>query len=471
MKSIAVISGGTATNEIVSVFQNLQAHTAYILPILDNGGSTSELIRVIGGPAIGDIRSRLTRLIDTSTTTQRLLRDLLSFRLPRDPDNAKFQWLQIVDGSHPLWSGISPATKEIFRSFFIHVHTELLKRTRSNSALLAPGSSRHFRYQLANVGNMFLTGVRLFTGSLESAIELWSRLTGIDPNTQVLPCLNTNFTYHISALLQDGSIITGQSQISHPSDKQHKVDHSMPSEHLQGTISVVSAPHIDFIVPDHYLSEHNSHVDSPRPQSSDSDSDYEELGNIPQYTHRALRKSQLHFNKGNIEPLSSPVDRIFYVSPYGQEVCPTASSKVLSTITNCSAVVYSVGSLMTSIVPVIVLKGMGKAIASDPNRKKILMVNGCADRETFGMTALDYVRIIVELATYSLDLGAQVSGREWINYVTHIIYMNDPKVPVDVSALLEMHGVKCVCVSRHGQSDTFDPVDLTEKLSMILNEE
>ncbi len=30
-----------------------------IIPISDNGGSSSELIRVFGGPGIGDVRSEL----------------------------------------------------------------------------------------------------------------------------------------------------------------------------------------------------------------------------------------------------------------------------------------------------------------------------------------------------------------------------------------------------------------------------
>ena len=40
--------------------------------------------------------------------------------------------------------------------------------------------------------------------------------------------------------------------------------------------------------------------------SSGSDSDEEEAGNVPQYTHPELKKSQLHFSKlDNIEPLLS----------------------------------------------------------------------------------------------------------------------------------------------------------------------
>ena len=95
---IVVLSGGTATNELVSVFKEVSSHVTYVLPILDNGGSTSEIIRVIGGPAIGDIRSRLTRLIPDLKVK---LRDLLSFRLDSDPSRARSQWNEIVEGTHP----------------------------------------------------------------------------------------------------------------------------------------------------------------------------------------------------------------------------------------------------------------------------------------------------------------------------------------------------------------------------------
>ena len=60
-RGIAVFSGGTAANSLVDVFnevtQNRNSSLSYILPISDNGGSSSELIRVFGGPGIGDIRS------------------------------------------------------------------------------------------------------------------------------------------------------------------------------------------------------------------------------------------------------------------------------------------------------------------------------------------------------------------------------------------------------------------------------
>lgn len=63
-RKIVVLSGGTAANSLVDVFNGLIAKNncslSYIIPISDNGGSSSELIRVFGGPGIGDIRSRFS---------------------------------------------------------------------------------------------------------------------------------------------------------------------------------------------------------------------------------------------------------------------------------------------------------------------------------------------------------------------------------------------------------------------------
>lgn len=47
--SFIVISGGTGCNSICSAFGD----ACYVLPVSDDGGSSSEIIRVLGGPSIG----------------------------------------------------------------------------------------------------------------------------------------------------------------------------------------------------------------------------------------------------------------------------------------------------------------------------------------------------------------------------------------------------------------------------------
>ena len=62
-RRVVVFSGGSAANSLVDVFNEVieknNCALTYVIPISDNGGSSSELIRVFGGPGIGDVRSML----------------------------------------------------------------------------------------------------------------------------------------------------------------------------------------------------------------------------------------------------------------------------------------------------------------------------------------------------------------------------------------------------------------------------
>ena len=50
--SYLVISGGTGCNAICAAFAQ---RACYVLPVSDDGGSSSEIIRVLGGPSIGNL--------------------------------------------------------------------------------------------------------------------------------------------------------------------------------------------------------------------------------------------------------------------------------------------------------------------------------------------------------------------------------------------------------------------------------
>lgn len=447
MVNLVVISGGTATNSIRDVFQKLATNQnrngtiTYILPISDNGGSTSEIIRVLGGCSVGDIRSRITRLIPDQTAG---MRNLLSFRLDEDPKIALDEWSKIVDGSHPLWNDVDSPCKGIIRSYLIEVHTEILRRARS--------SGNNFHFELASVGNLFLTGARLTFGSLESAIELILRVAHVPTNVRVLPCINTNFTYHISALLNDGTIITGQSQISHPSPAEKS-----PVGYLENPSA--ASFNTDMVLKPH--SDRTTSMHSLTPEE-DSDDDF-----VPSYVHPDLRKSQLHVNKDDTVPLPAPIDRIFYVSPYGEEIYPVARARVTTPLRDANIVVYSIGSLMTSIVPVLILQGIGNAVLQH-NKAKVLLVNGSWDRETAGMTALDCIETIHKALEYSMLFEKQktVHDVSLSSFVSHIIYLEHSEVPVDV-AQIEAHGIQCLSVKPSAGGRTYNLEDLYEKLCYI----
>ncbi|KAA8618827.1 UPF0052 domain-containing protein [Pyrenophora tritici-repentis] len=82
-KGIVVFSGGSAANSLVDVFKTVRegkkCPLSYVIPISDNGGSSSELIRVFGGPGIGDVRSMPTNLCESTEYS------LIHFRSTRSP--------------------------------------------------------------------------------------------------------------------------------------------------------------------------------------------------------------------------------------------------------------------------------------------------------------------------------------------------------------------------------------------------
>ncbi|CAN1283733.1 Uncharacterized protein YNL011C [Linum perenne] len=170
--SLLVFSGGTAFNGVVEELKKLTTRVAHVLPVSDDGGSTAEIVRVLGGPAVGDIRSRCLRLSDQSTVEALAVRRLLGHRLPLDAQEAK--------------------------------------------------SECHLCY---SIGNFFFAGARIFFQSLDAAIFLFSRVSDIPSESLVLPVISTNDRLTLGCELQDGTIMRGQNEISHPTiSSMHPID-------------------------------------------------------------------------------------------------------------------------------------------------------------------------------------------------------------------------------------------------------
>lgn len=117
--------GGTAFNGVVEELKKLTTRVAHVLPVSDDGGSTAEIVRVLGGPAVGDIRSRCLRLSDESTAEAVAVRKLLGHRLSLDPRLAKLEWYSIVEGEHSLWKGVSRPYSETIRQFLVYFQNQV----------------------------------------------------------------------------------------------------------------------------------------------------------------------------------------------------------------------------------------------------------------------------------------------------------------------------------------------------------
>ena len=254
-------------------------------------------------------------------------------------------------------------------------------------------------------------------GSFEAAIYLLGVVGGVSEGVAVLPVINSNFSHHISAGLADGSVITGQNAISHPSEPT--------------------------ALPD------RSDVDGV---AEDGDGDTEDAnlpGSLP-----TLRKPNIEFSKVEEEDLPARIERIWYINPYGQEIRPATNPKVVEAVRGAEAVVYSIGSLYTSIVPSVVLRGVGEALAAATGlRYKVLILNGSLDRETgprckpFG--AVDFVKAIARAGEESRGRMGPVGEEVCGSYVTHLIHLEGEGTPrVDRQ---ELAGLGIDCVRLYGR--------------------
>ncbi|KXN89817.1 hypothetical protein AN958_04821 [Leucoagaricus sp. SymC.cos] len=417
--SFVIISGGTGGNTICSAFSN----ACYVLPVSDDGGSSSEIIRVLGGPSVGDIRSRLVRLIPSAPTTSPLeaIRHLLSYRLPVkcSEKEARDEWRDIVEGRSMLWNGIPNDRKETIRGFLVYFESELLRRAHKN-----------FDFRNGSIGNYFLAAAQNFFRSLPSAIFLFSSIT--NSQAAILPVIVTNHTVTIAAELENGARLVGQCEISHP------VVHGAPIDSL----------------------------------SNDPLSPIEGLGESIAHRHNVMFEQEA---KAEYESLPSPIRRLFYINAYGMEIHPSPNPDYLANLGEQKVLIYSCGSLWTSIIPCLALRGVAASIArSSKLRAKILLLNAENDRETERYSAVDYILAIAKTLNSSYQATLYGLGNANTTYpasafVTHLIHLEGGNVPVDVKRITAL-GVKCTRIKREGDGDNKIPRYNATNVQRAVNE-
>jgi len=246
-------------------------------------------------------------------------------------------------------------------------------------------------------------------------------------------------------------VITGQNAISHPAAPE------APATSPDGEAPESPLRHLRTLSRE--ISEHDRVEDANLP------------GSLP-----TLRKQYISFHKEHTAELPSRIERIWYINPYGQEIRPAPNPKVLSAIEEANCVIYSIGSLYTSIIPCLILGDVGAAIAAPHVRFKILILNGSLDRETgprsHPFSAKDFIAAVADACYNSIGGVGRLEEWRYCDYVTHVVHLQGEGTPEVEKEELKMLGIETMRVygrrNPNAEGMIYDGVALRQALEAVI---
>jgi len=343
-------------------------------------------------------------------------------------------------------------------AFLVHFHTEVLRH-----------SSERFSFRHGSVGNFFFAGARLFFRSLEAAIFVFSRVARIPDGSDVLPAVCTEERLVLAALLADGSVLRGQNEISHPTTRPP---------------SAAAAPSPGPLAVDKGAAGRVPLV-APIVRVFYAPSDRVDVGGGDDSVLAGLDGLNL---------AGRPLPLPFTTSggPPGGELSPPANPRALAALARADAVVYGMGSLYTSVLPALILEGVGEAVAGCRG-PKILLLNGGVDRETGAalvtpasasssplpprpMTAVDVAdavaRALARARPADAAGAAAATPRDLSPFITAAFYPAGTSIAVDVLALAARGVARVVAVASKpapegggGGGVVYDPDALVDAIA------
>jgi 2-phospho-L-lactate transferase/gluconeogenesis factor (CofD/UPF0052 family) len=221
---IVIISGGNATRPLAQHLKEADDNIFYIIGgMFDNGYSTYHIREFIDIPAIGDLRSRLNDLAQQLTLGQKLIFNLIHYRLPDVAGREHLiqeEFDTILSGSHPLIQKIKQNRADRDSINFADLITGDLKIFQNYRKEMIESGQRETDFHLggASIGNLFLAGAYLRANkNLEAAIYQFASLARVKQH--VIPVTTANV--HLAARMENGDSVYGQSAIteyegSHP---------------------------------------------------------------------------------------------------------------------------------------------------------------------------------------------------------------------------------------------------------------
>lgn len=156
--------------------------------------------------------------------------------------------------------------------------------------------------------------------------------------------------------------------------------------------------------------------------------------------------------------LPAPVKELFYVNKFNNSINPKPNPGIIKNLYLSNGVIYGMGSLWTSIIPSLILEGVGEAVASVKG-PKIALLNCCNDRETSGLSALDYINRITD----SLNRYGALSNFPQA-YITHLMAIEDGEIAIDEKEIRKL-GIEVIYVPQ----DPLVRVSMQDKLYPIFS--
>lgn len=195
---ILFFSGGTALNGLSRVLKNYTHNSIHLVTPFDSGGSSAELRRAFGMPAIGDLRARLMALADETILGHPEITELFNHRLPRDGSGKALrkEVEQLAAGKSALMKDVTSPMRSVIRNhlgYFLDAMPD------------------DFDLRGASIGNLILTGGYLNQNQdMDPILFLFSRLVDVQGTVRAV----VNDTVHLGAVLKDGREIIGQHRLT-----------------------------------------------------------------------------------------------------------------------------------------------------------------------------------------------------------------------------------------------------------------
>lgn len=191
-------SGGSALNPLSSTLTRYTHNSIHLVTPFDSGGSSATLRQAFSMLAVGDIRSRITALLDSGAQHTRAVARLLNERFAKIAVPAA-----LVDRLEKMASGKSPLTRDLPRALRDLLRADLSTLVQK----LPPG----FDLRNASVGNLILVG-----GYLRNDRDINRTIGNISSAAQVRGIVRptADTSAHLAGRLADGELLIGQHEIT-----------------------------------------------------------------------------------------------------------------------------------------------------------------------------------------------------------------------------------------------------------------